>query len=168
MTAMAMRWVPLLAVAAACGPAMVPPVEVQGARDDVSALAGAWAGEYESPQAGRGGSIVFRLSADGDTAVGDVVMMPRAGIVAVPPPEGDHSPVRAAPPRELTIRFVRVDGGRVTGTLDPYADPDCGCAVTTTFEGTLRGDVIEGTFITRGPPPHGEATGTWRVQRTRA
>ena len=164
----AMRMMPLVVIAAACGPGMVPPVDVQGAPDDVSALAGVWTGEYEYPQAERGGSIVFRLSADGDTAVGDVVMMPRRGTVVVPPPAGDHLPVRPSPPQELTIRFVRVAGGRVAGTLDPYADPDCGCTLTTTFEGTLRGDAIEGTFTTRGPPTHGESSGTWRVERTRA
>src|SRR2546430_7374777 len=35
----------------------------------------------------------------------------------------------------LTISFVRVIGGRVTGTLAPYADPETGAQLSTTFKG---------------------------------
>jgi hypothetical protein len=67
----------------------------------------------------------------------------------------------------LRIRFVRVDGGKVSGTLQPYRDPDCGCSVYTTFEGTVEGDVIEGTFVAR----HADGPlfrGTWLVMRRKS
>jgi hypothetical protein len=67
----------------------------------------------------------------------------------------------------LTIRFVRVGPGRVSGTLDPYADPDCGCTLVTTFEGTVEGDTIEGTFESRSQEHAHENRGTWRVARQR-
>jgi hypothetical protein len=37
--------------------------------------------------------------------------------------------------QELTIRFVAVEGGEVTGELDPYRDPDCDCRAYTRFRG---------------------------------
>ena len=60
-------------------------------------------------------------------------------------------PAGAASPRSsvLTINFVRVAQGRVTGRLAPYADPETGVQLFTAFEGQLRGDVIEGTYTTR-------------------
>lgn len=75
----------------------------------------------------------------------------------------------AQPTNELlTIRFVRVDGGRVSGALDPYHDPVCGCPLETTFTGRLvDASTIEGTFVSRGPPGHRTANGRWRVTRSK-
>jgi hypothetical protein len=64
----------------------------------------------------------------------------------------------------LSIAFVRISGGDVTGTLDPYTDPECQCTVQTTFTGKLRGNTIEGTFVTRGPSAR-EQAGRWKVTR---
>ena len=47
----------------------------------------------------------------------------------------------------LTINFVRVAEGRVTGTLAPYADPETGVQLFTAFDGLLRGNVIEGETL---------------------
>ena len=44
------------------------PVPVAGEQSDIASLAGEWAGEYSSAETGRGGSIVFKLSAARDTA----------------------------------------------------------------------------------------------------
>lgn len=64
----------------------------------------------------------------------------------------------------LTINFVRIEGGHVNGTLAPYADPQTGARLITTFTGELKGNTIEGTYTTR--LPSGETqTGRWRVQR---
>jgi hypothetical protein len=94
-------------------------------------------------------------------------------------PRGYDDPLRPAEPRMgvqrarsnpelLTIRFVRVEGGRVSGVLDPYHDPECGCALETSFTGRLVNDsTIEGTFVTTGPPGFPRSTGTWRVTRAR-
>jgi hypothetical protein len=151
---------------AACSraePALVP---VSGG--GVGALAGEWEGSYASPQTGRGGSIVFRLTAGRDTAEGDVVMVPRGTaqpLQRAPDAPGAASAAAHPIPEALAIRFVRAEGGRVSGQLEPYRDPDCACPVSTVFEGTVSGDRIEGTFTTRGSPAHGTATGTWRVRR---
>ena len=50
--------------------------------------------------------------------------------------------------------------------MDTSKDPECGCAICTTFEGQVEGDVIEGTFTAR--PGHGPPyKGTWMVERKR-
>jgi len=65
----------------------------------------------------------------------------------------------------LTINFVRVAEGRVSGTLAPYADPETGVQLFTSFAGQLRGDVIEGTYSTRAGRSVDSQTGEWKVTR---
>jgi len=77
-------------------------------------------------------------------------------------PAGSEAQPRAA---VLTINFVRVAGGRVTGRLAPYADPESGAPLATTFEGQLAGDTIEGTYTTRGGGSGAAQTGQWKVTR---
>ena len=67
----------------------------------------------------------------------------------------------------LMISFVRVIGGRVTGTLAPYADPETGAQLSTTFKGRLDGDTIAGTYSTRGAGSGDPQTGQWTVTRRR-
>jgi hypothetical protein len=68
--------------------------------------------------------------------------------------------------RGLTIRFVRIAGDSVSGSLDPYAAPDCDCVLSTTFTGRVRANRIDGTFITLGGAPRGTPLrGRWRVTR---
>ena len=77
-----------------------------------------------------------------------------------------HDPFGAGR-QPMSIRFVLVNGTQVTGGLNPYKDPDCGCTLTTTFEGTLRGNDIEGTFHSEGSNlGHIPQDGRWRVKRT--
>lgn len=157
----------LLGSAAACASAGMPPVAVRGSEADVSTLAGEWAGEYAGGPSGRSGTIHFRLSAAGDTASGSVLMVPRGSTAPLHPalPEAGAVPAERAVPQDLTIRFVRVAGGRVSGVLDPYTDPECGCPLSTTFQGELRGDRIEGTFTAAGSRAIGPVTGTWSARR---
>ena len=68
-------------------------------------------------------------------------------------------------PAVLTINFVRVAEGRVTGTLAPYADPETGVQLFTAFDGLLRGDVIEGSYTTRAGRGVDSQTGEWKVTR---
>jgi len=160
--------IPMLAALSACTPTPPPPVPLAGTAKDVAALAGQWEGSYSSAATGRSGSISFTLSANGDSAVGDVIMIPR----------GWGRPLQAldrlgptgaavAQPRSavLTINFVRVAGGRVTGTLAPYADPETGASLSTTFEGRLDGNTIAGTYTTRGAGSPDPQTGQWKVTR---
>ena len=131
-------------------------------------LAGEWHGEYASPATGRSGSIVFYLVEGEGHAHGDVLMIPRS----ISAPERSSArygtePVRPGP-QILTIRFVQAEGGRVSGMLDRYQDPDCDCEVRTTFTGHIKGDRMEGTFVSlSGRPGIGRSTGWWVVTRRR-
>lgn len=163
------RLSPLLPVVAfalsACGASQTP-VPLVGASTDVTALTGEWTGEYSSGESGRSGSITFTLRSAGDSAFGDVVMIPTGlGRPVKPyteqPVAGSNSP---SPTTVLTIRFVRVEQGRVSGTLDPYADPQTGERLFTTFTGELKGNTIEGMYTTRLQTGITQ-TGRWSVQK---
>ncbi|UCC47623.1 MAG: hypothetical protein JSV41_09000 [Gemmatimonadota bacterium] len=154
----------LAALAAACTSSPAP-VPVVGAAGDIALLAGEWSGRYDSPATERRGTIIFRLEAGRDTAHGDVTMIPRGWTRPLGPAQDPAAVARDAPiPEVLKIRFVRLEGGKLSGTLDPYRDPDCGCAVYTTFTGVLKGDAIEGTFIAR-PSVGLLYRGTWQATR---
>jgi len=157
----------LILALSACG-ASRSPVPLVGASTDINALTGEWAGDYSSAESGRSGSITFRLRAAGDSAFGDVVMIPSAwGRPLVPYRQenatgtgANQSPASTV----LTIRFVRVEHGHVSGTLEPYADPQTGARLLTTFSGELNGNTITGTYTTRLPSGDTQ-TGRWTVQR---
>jgi hypothetical protein len=131
---------------------------------DLNPLLGEWHGEYKGSETGRSGTIAFTLRAGEANASGNVVMIPQsAGInaAAVDPSQAGR--------QVLTIHFVRKEGGSVTGTLDPYSDPECRCQVNTTFQGTFTdARTIEGTYTTvPSQPGTGVTTGTWKVTRLR-
>ena len=169
------RWAPsaCLLVPLLLGCAANPsPVPVVAEPDALAALAGHWAGEYSSPATGRSGSIVFTLSAGGESATGDVVMVPSGSeqplVAAAAPGVAGQSATTRPVAKGLTIRFVRLAGDSVSGMLDPYSAPDCDCVLTTTFTGQLHGDRIDGTFETRGDPrASATQTGRWSVSRRR-
>ena len=140
-----------------CG-APASPVPVRG---DIATLAGRWVGQYHSDATGREGSIVFTLRPGQDTARGDVVMIPATRANA-PSLAGDPGSSQL-----LTIAFVQVRAGVVSGQLDPYHDPECGCLVTTVFTGNIKGDALQGTFRTYHQAGERPVEGTWRVERTR-
>jgi hypothetical protein len=144
-------------------------VSLSGSVAAVQALVGDWAGEYTSDGLGRSGSITFTLGALGDTARGDVIMIPRGlNQPFHPAPEtGDASQGRA--PEVLTINFVGIAGDLMNGALAPYADPECGCTIYTSFAGRLAGDAISGSFTSLNAATGTmRQTGTWRVLRRRA
>jgi hypothetical protein len=139
---------------------------VVGHADDLAMLAGEWTGEYSSTESGRSGSISFTLRAATDSAFGDVIMVPAGWGRPLMPWRGDGTPSAGQRPSTevLTINFVRVEEGRVNGTLAPYADPQTGARLLTTFVGQLNGNTITGTYTTRFTS--GEAqTGRWTAQR---
>ncbi len=146
-----------------------PPVPLEGVPGDVSALIGAWEGEYSSRDTGRSGYIAFSLVEVGDTARGDVLMLPPGE----PRPEWrrdrDGGIVLTAPTRGrsqlLTIAFVRAQAGRVAGALSPYRDPACGCLLETRFYGTVARDSVYGTFDSHHVDTGANARGTWVVHR---
>jgi len=150
---------------AACA-ANQTPVPVVGHSDDLAALAGEWTGEYSSTESGRSGSITFTLRAAADSAFGDVVMIPVGWGRPLAPWRGEAAPMAGQRPTSevLTINFVRIEAGRVNGTLAPYAEPRTGERLLTTFVGGLSGNTITGTYTTR--LTSGETqTGRWTAQR---
>jgi hypothetical protein len=151
-----------------CASAKPAHVPVAATRSELAALVGRWEGSYESPATGRSGSIVFELvSASADSAFGDVVMVPRGTVEPLHPAVQDGAERSRPSPQLLQIRFVEVSEGIVSGTLQPYRDPESGFALDTRFTGRLAGDRIEGTFVTTGVHLTTPQRGTWSVRRTR-
>jgi hypothetical protein len=146
----------------------LPTVAVEAAPDAMQSLVGHWEGTYGSEENGREGRIQFDLAAQGDTARGEVLMLPSWTEEQYQgSSRGEPRPSRPmAAPVPLTIHFVRIEHGQILGTLDPYTDPDCDCTVTTNFIGTIDGNEVRGVFAIRGPRQW-QVLGEWRAQRTR-
>jgi hypothetical protein len=163
------------ALAASCSSSKspAPDVPVEAAKKaDLSALVGKWTGDYSSKDTGRSGSIVFELRSGGSTtANGDVLMWPKGSKQPMAPSKsGDLTEEQLRTmPQVLNINFVQSQGGYVTGTMDPYTDPDCQCEVRTTFVGSIDGDVIVGEFTIEHWDKQGKsAKGVWKVTRQKA
>lgn len=156
-----------LALVGGCGYSP-PPVAVSGPVAELAGLNGEWWGEYRMQSPGsRTGSILFRLDAAADSATGDVMMTydteGRPAVIA-----SDADPWRQPVPRskQLRITFVRTSGGTVSGAIEPYADPQCGCLLNTTFIGRVEGDRVSGTWrsVAEGESAvHGH--GVWSAER---
>lgn len=153
---------------AACRSAPSQPVPVSGSAEAIAALAGEWDGSYESVDGVRSGSIDFHLRAGSDTAFGDVIMIPRGWdrplTVEDQPGAQAREPV---PARLLSIRFVHIGDGRVSGELDRYRDPACGCLIRTVFEGKLVKQALEGTYLSYHQAGELPMRGRWRAVRTK-
>ena len=151
-----------------CGAARPDPVPLTGSQVEMNRLAGSWSGEYTGIESGRSGSIVFTLKSDADTAFGDVVMTAKPSVVQTRDPAMATSATATGQASQtLSISFVRVADGGVSGRLAPYLDPSLGMTVQTTFIGRLVApDRLEGTFTTTGPN-NTVQRGRWRVTRDR-
>ena len=136
------------------------PIPVIGA---IEQLRGEWRGEYWSAQSGRSGTITFDLQTTSDTARGDVMMIPADPVARMPDPGG--IPELSSRPQPLTISFVQCSDGGVSGRLDPYRDPVCGCLLLTTFSGRITADTIQGTFVTVHQDMGRKVEGQWRAVR---
>lgn len=158
----------LLALAACAG--NPPPVPVHADAEGLEQLRGAWRGAYESRETGRRGTIRFELTATGDTARGDVAMLPAGRDERLRPLRADGKPeptARTSTPELLGIHFVRCRGTQVQGTVEAYPDPETGHPLVTTFHGEVAGDSIGGTFSTYDQVSGRRAEGTWYVRRRR-
>ncbi|HWA14908.1 MAG TPA: hypothetical protein VG817_00645 [Gemmatimonadales bacterium] len=151
----------------ACHQAM-PTVTVQGDPGWIAAMVGRWEGTYESEKTGREGTLQFELAGVGDTARGEILMLPAW---SDEPFQGSNRgepreprPLRS--PTVIPIRFVKIEGGQVLGQLDPYLDPDCRCKVTTSFIGSVDGEDVQGIFAIRGMSAW-LAFGEWRAHRVK-
>lgn len=142
-----------------------PPVPVYAEAGDLFVLEGDWWGQYWSGDTGRSGRIRLLLEGESDRAYGDVLMLSSKREEEFDAANRGGFPVNSS--ETLRIEFVSVDGATetVSGTLEPYRDPDCDCMVRTTFTGTVSRDAIEGTFATRGGGAYGTKHGKWKVDR---
>ena len=143
------------------------PVPIISDNGSAALLVGTWSGEYSSAETGRSGSITFDMASEKDTAYCDVVMVPKVHTLQAATREQAGVQVVKPElfPQPLKVRFIRLGGSRVSGTLDPYLDPDCNCPVKTTFEGRITSvNTIEGTFVTSGTGVQ-TSSGTWKVNR---
>lgn len=145
-------------------PAAVP---VQGTYDEVQVLAGEWSGRYWSTTTGRHGTIRFNLPQHADTGYGEVeiTFSPSLRLLQEASTKDEPLPETCT---VLDIKLVRVEGNRVRGTLAPYWDPDCDCQASTTFEGRISGNRIDGAFSTqRASSDRRALTGKWEATRER-
>jgi hypothetical protein len=150
-----------------CGAYSAPPVEVRGEPANLQTLAGSWHGTFRNPQMHQKGQIDFRMSADADSAFGEVTMYTQRPSVPIWTKPGTlPSGTTEAAPSWLRIRFVRVESGYVSGEMDPMYEPTCQCFVVAKFIGRIRGSVIEGSFTSRSGDQRFESNGSWRVERT--
>ena len=167
---MRLKFVPLLlsmSLAMACK-SLPSPFPLAAEPTEIASMAGDWEGEYFSPSTGRAGSIHIKITAGKDAAEGDVVMIPRGMTAPLRPAEMTELQLARSLAEVLTIRFARIDRGRVSGTLTTYRDPECGCAMYTTFTGRMtNGDTIEGTFVATSPDLRTPQRGNWKVTRRR-
>jgi hypothetical protein len=142
------------------------PVTLQGEATSIASIRGDWSGEYWSASSERRGTMSFTIAATADSAFGDVIMLTPLGQQLRPVDAGDQHRLHSASAQALRIDFVRVGGGMVSGTLEPYIAPDCNCQVSTTFTGNVLGDTIRGTFVTNGRQG-GNRDGMWMMARRR-
>ncbi len=145
------------------------PVHVAASHIQWEALAGEWRGTYRMDGYDRHGTIAFKLAAIEEQASGEVLMIPeRTGW-----PYTMNGPMQGPPsgrmePRTqlLTIRFVEAADGTVSGTMDPYWDPDRQCTAHATFTGLIDGNSVSGSVNSVCDDNVRVLHGRWRARRT--
>lgn len=156
-----------------CGSTEPGPVQVIGVPEDLVPLTGEWTGTYDSRATSRSGSITFHLTENPAGAHGDVLMVPKQEFIH----DADRHPSQyptaphgmASSASVLSIEFVRITGGKITGKIAPYPDPEVPDATLEThFTGHVDGEWIEGTFVTYSDHGVSPRRGTWRVHRKSA
>ena len=146
-----------------------PGTDVSSSDFDLHPLVGVWRGDFKSSQTNRSGIVAFTLRAGESVAEGNVIMIPRPDSLLTPEEREALDNVANGGRSVVPITFIRKEGGKMNGTLDPYRAPDCDCTVTTTFEGTFtNADTIEGTYTTVPSKAGASVTGgTWKVTRVK-
>jgi len=145
-----------------------PGIELTSSDFDLQPLVGQWSGNYSSAQTGRSGTIAFTLRAGESSASGNVVMIPRPDSLLTAQEREALENVSAPGRTVLAIHFLRKEGGSLTGTLDPYRDPDCDCTATTTFQGSFTdARTIEGSYTTVPSNAGTVTSGRWKVTRVK-
>ena len=148
-----------------CAVVETPRIALEGKPKHVQAFEGTWIGSFESGQSGRAGSIEFILSADVDSAFGDVLMYTEDRNTPLWHRGDAAAPGFVSTPQWLDVRFVRLERGYMSGEMEPFFDTNCNCMVVTRFLGRKEGEQIEGGYTVRGRGTDFESTGTWGIRR---
>lgn len=152
-----------------CGTSEPGPVQVIGVPEDLVPITGEWTGTYDSSATGRSGSITFHLTENPKGAHGDVLMVPKHEVIRGNEDPRRHDEPPFPGPSVLTIEFVRIAAGEISGRIAPYPDPEvAGATLETHFAGHVDGEWIEGTFVTYSDHGVSPRRGTWRVYRKSA
>ena len=143
--------------------------KVSGASVDVAQLSGSWEGKYISTVTQRSGVISLDLNKSTNKAVGQVLLtstVEKKKTTHTPKGNTKTSTVTSSQVKPLPVEFVAVKNGKVNGTVTPYADPRFGGqTVFTSFEGTLVGNRMEGTFTSRIGQSGNSYNGSWWAAR---
>ena len=140
-----------------------------GQTSEIKALSGSWHGTFRNTQLHRNGEIAFRLSATADSAYGEVIMYTQSPAVPIwARPQAAPGDLEQSAPTWQQIRFVRVEGGYVSGEMQPIYEPRCKCFVVPKFIGRVSGSAIEGSFTSRSDDGRFETSGSWSVKRVTA
>ena len=127
-------------------------------------LAGRWEGTFTNDVTQKGGRLVLTLNGADESATGQLQLTPTGGktvmaeVAAAPmaAPAKGKGKAAPAPVGGLWVSAMKSDD-KVTGTVDgSYVDPGCNCAVVSTFEGTVTGNMLTGTISARDA-----RTGQW-------
>lgn len=149
-----------------CGASSAPAIRVLGDPEEVRSLAGSWSGTFRNTEMRREGKIDFRMSANADSAFGEVTMyLDRPDVPIWSHPEGIGGGRSAPPTPWRRIRFVRAEGGHVSGEMEAIYDTQYRRWMVARFVGRRRGDVIEGSYTSRSDDGVYETSGSWRVER---
>ena len=145
-----------------------PLSKVGEAKVDMTALAGKWEGEYSSAATRRSGKVSLDLTSTADRATGGILMHPSASEhpSMVPPGKTTYAQERRPKVIPLSIDFVEAGGGQIKGDVTPYEDPLFNNeTMHTTFEGTVTGNRMQGTFTVKVGDSGDSYTGTWWATR---
>jgi hypothetical protein len=140
---------------------------LQASATEWRALVGEWRGSYSSDGGDRHGLIDLSLAAGEQQAYGDVLMVAAGSRDRYYPSAAGERMATAERPHGtiLTIRFVRAADGRLTGTMDPYWDPERSCEATATFYGAIGDGRMDGTFTSLCADGVHAIRGHWSVLR---
>ena len=134
------------ALVTACGSS----IPVKGNTTEVMSIAGHWVGEFKENDSERHGKVVFDLETGRHTGEGKVTAF------------NDLAETQS---QTLEIKFLKVAGDAVTGTIAPYIEPRCNCKVKTEFSGALTEDAIIGSYVMASEDGAVERRGEWSATR---
>ena len=142
--------------------------EVSGTKFDVAQLTGTWEGNFISTVTQRTGVIKLELDQEANREVGSILLQYQKQHPKIHAPKG-HNVKKTGTytkTKPLSVEFIAIEGGKISGTVTPYADPLFpGKTVFSTYEGIVTGNRIEGTYTTRIGQNGNAFTGSWWAVR---